>query len=111
MEVTEDIGYYQILDNYTIWRLETVVDSDEASATLLTSQNYLNIQPQLFPPSSPAESSPNISYEIPLHKKRNLIKNLETLIKDMQQKVSRIKAEIPDNTKFNKFVLELLVIR
>lgn len=86
----DEVGYYQILDNYTIWRLETVADVHRVHQTPMRTLSF---------PSSPflrAEIKPSfqLHHEVPLHKKRNLAKNLRAMIEDLQQKAERIEAEV-----------------
>lgn len=88
----DEVGYYQILDNYTIWRLETVADVHRVHQTPMRTLSF---------PSSPflrAEIKPSfqLHHEVPLHKKRNLAKNLRAMIEDLQQKAERIEAEVSD---------------
>ena len=86
----DEAGYYQILDNYTIWRLETIADVPRMHQTPMRTLSF---------PSSPlhrpdVKPSFQLPHEVPLHKKRNLAKNLRAMIEDLQQKVERIEAEV-----------------
>ena len=90
--------YYRLIDNYTVWRLETVeaVEPElKKFATKETNHSYSPMSPFLRLQEVQAlQIKSSRSPDVPAHKKRNLIKNLEGLIEELQEKVTRIRTEV-----------------
>lgn len=96
----DDVIYYHLIDNYTIFQLETVEDSMPLPSSKMTT-------PASTPPATPSALKPlglslstirgTSSGDLPVHKKLNLIKNLQILIEELQQKVTRLQIEVEGN--------------
>jgi len=98
----DNVVFYNIFDNYTVTQLETVDPSKEGEELKQQEQpSSSSYPPSSVPPPQKSVLRDDVTkdifsqdHNVPVDKKRALIKNLESILDGLQQRIAGLKKDI-----------------